>query len=686
MVQTRSDNAPKSNKRQTDENTNNEVSDTDFDCELESIDNDICDYSESIESSDDTSVSTTKPIVTKVCRKNNIVIKTPTPIRRSSRFSKCDVPVINTNKKISNKRTRTHPVRRQSKRLRQMNQKVSGKLLKIINSRSDSDNSDIDLESSDENSETTDFEEYGENQDIRYTSLVDSIVSEITGETRDAVQRKNCDLRTARWKKDLTKKEISKLETQYDSICKVIRKMPTIKELLTTDMPFKTKCCLMEKIIILDNIQDDTFDHLHLKTSINEEIRKYSTSKINADNYTQYADIEKKIESIDCVDMPLKYRILSSDMPLSNKIAIYNKFKHLENISDMNSEHSKLTNWMDIAMSLPYNINGLSISINDGNQNINSFLCNVKAKLDEKIYGLTKVKEQILFVLNNMITNPKSRGVGMALVGPQGVGKTELANVLADAIKLPFVSIPLGGSNDSSFLSGHSYTYEGSMPGAIVTSVIKMKQLNGIIFFDELDKISDTRYGSEVSKLLLHITDSTQNHDFKDKYLGNDISVNLSNIWFIYSLNYIDALDRTLRDRIPIVMVDGYTKTEKKEIVNRHLLPNELKNVGMNIGDIMFSDASLIYLINKTDAMYTHETKSKSGKSGVRQLKHIISNIVMKFNMINNCILDDGTFGDLKLPYNIKGFKLPFVIEITHIDMLDVLPSMSSDAPLSMYS
>lgn len=687
MVQTRSDKNPKS--------TNNQVvkkpdSDPESDDDgLEFIPGDICGYSSSDDSSDSSSIK--KPVVKSRRRKNNIVVGRKPPVRRSTRFSNVKLIDEFANNGLLNKPTKRKksPVRRQSKRLR------------VIKSRSDSDNSDIDLETTDDDTDTDEYEDEDEDdendsdyeegvdgddaQENQYTSFVDSIVSELVDETHSAVQKKKAELRAAEWKKNLSKKEIAKLEGQYESICEVIGKMPTIKELLETEMPFKTKCSIMEKLVILENVQDQTFDHLHLKTSINEELRKYKASKINANTYTQYTAIENKINSVDFVDMPLKYRILSSDMSFHNKVAIYNKFKHLENISECSSEHPKLTNWMDTAMSLPYTIKDLPISIKDGNEKINAFLYNVKLKLDEKIYGLDGVKEQILFVLNNMITNPESRGLGMALVGPQGVGKTEIANVLAEAISLPFVSIPLGGSNDSSFLSGHSYTYEGSVPGAIVSSVIKMKQLNGIIFFDELDKISNTRYGSEVSKLLLHITDSTQNHDFKDKYLGNDISINLSNIWFIYSLNYIDALDRTLRDRIPIVMVDGYTKTEKKEITKRHLLPREVKNVGLNPGDIMFSDDALKYLIDKSDEMYTHETKSKGGKSGVRQLKHIISNIVMKLNMIKNCILEDGTFGNLKLSYTIKYFKLPFVVERVHIDKLDVLPKESSSSHLSMY-
>jgi len=518
------------------------------------------------------------------------------------------------------------------------------------------------------------------------SAFIESILSKIMNNPDEEVNSKKTNSRIIKWKTNLSKRDILNLEPEFNKIYKEINKMPTIKELLETPIPFNAKCNLVEKLLILDNIQIDTFEHLNLKRTINEEIRKYSKSDIKKDVYDKYAEIENKINSSNYAhDIPLKYKILGSGMPFNNKIAIFNKFKHLETISDSSGEYSKLEKWIETAMNVPYNIKNLPISISDGNKSINEFLYNVKIKLDEKIYGLDGVKNNILFILNNMITNPDSRGLGMALVGPQGVGKTEIANAIAEAINIPFVSIPLGGSNDGSFLSGHSYTYEGSIPGAIVSSLIKMQQLNGIILFDELDKISNTPHGSEISKLLLHITDSTQNHDFKDKYLGNDISINLSNIWFIYSLNYINALDKTLRDRIPIVAVDGYTKNEKKEIAKRHLIPNALKNIGINPADIVFTDETLSYLVEKSDDLYVSETKSSTGKSGVRQLKHIIYNTIMKLNMIKNCILEDGTFGNLNLSYNIEDFKLPFTVNKNHIDKLNVLPVVENKIYSPMY-
>ena len=57
-----------------------------------------------------------------------------------------------------------------------------------------------------------------------------------------------------------------------------------------------------------------------------------------------------------------------------------------------------------------------------------------------------------------------------------------------------FVSL---GAQDSAFLDGHSCTYEGSH-GKIVDCLIKSKCMNPVIYFDELDKISNTPQGEEI--------------------------------------------------------------------------------------------------------------------------------------------------------------------------------------------
>ena len=45
--------------------------------------------------------------------------------------------------------------------------------------------------------------------------------------------------------------------------------------------------------------------------------------------------------------------------------------------------------------------------------------------------------------------------------------------------------------------------------------------MNPVIYFDELDKVSDTAKGEEIINLLIHLTDFSQNDHFIDKYYNN---------------------------------------------------------------------------------------------------------------------------------------------------------------------
>jgi ATP-dependent Lon protease len=546
--------------------------------------------------------------------------------------------------------------------------------------KDDNDVSDINL---DECSSAD--EEYTET--TAYKEFVDNIVENMVEDSHEEIFRKKAELRSKRWKKDLSKREVKKYENEYENICDKISTMPTIQNILKIEMPFKTKCDLMEKLIILHNVQPETFDHLGLKNGIIDEIEKYKKTNLKKKSYVKFIDMEKKLDNTeDNMDIPLKYKILGSDMSFENKIVVYRRYKNWININEHSSEHPKLLNWINIVLQLPNNINTFPITINDENSVIMKFLYDIKYKLNRDVYGMESAKEQILCILNNKITNPNLIGSAIGLAGAQGCGKTKLMQVLSETINIPFTSIPLGGATDSGHLLGHGFTYEGSRPGSIVDALIKMKSLSGIIFFDEIDKISTTRYGEEISKALLHITDFTQNHEFADKYLGNDIKMNLSNMWFIYSLNYIELIDKTLADRIPIIHIDGYNTKQKLEMSKRHLIPEAIKNVHLDKKDISFSNDALTYIITETNKMYSATTKDKNDNSGVRKLKDAISNVITKINFLKNTILEDGTYGDLNISFAIKDFKLPFVVERKHIDTLKVLSKKeSSEPPMGMY-
>jgi ATP-dependent Lon protease len=171
----------------------------------------------------------------------------------------------------------------------------------------------------------------------------------------------------------------------------------------------------------------------------------------------------------------------------------------------------------------------------DGMDKCSEFIQNAKNRLDECVYGLEDAKMQIMQMLGQWITNPSAMGTAIAIKGAPGTGKTSLVkDGISKILGREFVFIPLGGMGDSSFLEGHSYTYEGSMWGKIVQILIDSKCMNPVIYFDELDKISDTPRGQEIIGILTHLTDTTQNSQFHDKYFS-EIDFDLSKCLFIFS-------------------------------------------------------------------------------------------------------------------------------------------------------
>jgi ATP-dependent Lon protease len=513
-----------------------------------------------------------------------------------------------------------------------------------------------------------------------YQNFINNIINDVGNDKKIL----NC---SNDWQQDLSK------IPEYVLISEKISIIPKIQDILAVRMPFKIKCNLLEKVTILNNIQNDTFEHLELKNNILEEIEKYKLFNMNNIEYSKYEEIEKKLNDNKDYNLPLNYRILSSEMSFKNKTAVYNKFKYYNTLNKSSNESSKLLNWIETVLNLPTKPVSLNISVNSKNNTISKFLYDVNYILNAEIYGMKNVKEQILCILNNKITNPKAVGSSIGLVGPQGVGKTQIIKVLSKAIKLPFSSISLSGMTDSDHLLGHGFTYEGSRCGAIVDSLSNMKFLNGILFFDEIDKISKTPAGDGISKSLLHITDFTQNNEFCDKYLGNGIKIDLSNLWFIYSLNYKELIDKTLLDRISLIEVSGYTAMEKKEMSIKYLIPNALKNIGLDkamttpsTDCISFSDDALTLIIKKTNELYDTDTKDKSGNSGVRKLKDCIANIVSKLNYLNNLVQDNGSYNELVPSFAIKNFKLPYVINTKDINTLNIFAKDVETTHYGMYT
>ena len=315
---------------------------------------------------------------------------------------------------------------------------------------------------------------------------------------------------------------------------------------------------------------------------------------------------------------PITLRILLSGMPTKVKEEVLYKYEN----SSRREESGKFGTWLDSILNIPFG--KFQEPKKPVTENMTEFFKDAQQILDTAVAGHTQAKHKLLQYLGQLIRNPESKGTVLGIEGPMGVGKTTLVEKgVAKILGLPFFAIPLGGASDASFLNGHSYTYEGSIYGQIVDVLIKAKVMNPIIYFDELDKVSDTHRGQEIINLLIHMIDPAQNNHFQDRYFGN-IDIDLSRCIFIFSYNDSSSLNPILRDRIFEVKASGFTTIQKISIAKYHLIPQVLTEVGLSEKEISidFADNCLEYIISQ----YTFE-------GGVRKLKECLLEICREVNL-----------------------------------------------------
>lgn len=356
------------------------------------------------------------------------------------------------------------------------------------------------------------------------------------------------------------------------------------------------------------------------KSTIND-LKYYKT--LSQEEKIKFAEIQKHMENMNNESVPLKFKLLEKNFDDNIKAIIFKKLTIMISMCPINGEYHKLKNWINAVCNIPFGkIKELPVKLEDGQDKIIEFMKKTKDDFDNKIYGHVEAKDQITRIIAQWISNPTSKGNVIGIHGKPGVGKTTLIkDGLAKALDLPFAFVPLGGAHDSSFLDGHGFTYEGSTWGKIAELLMHSKYMNPIIYFDELDKISDTTKGQEIINVLIHLTDPSQNDKFNDKYFS-EIPLDLSKALIIFTYNDDTMISPILKDRMIRIETKDYTTSDKVNISKNHMIPEIKSQFGIKENDIKFNDDMLIKLINNT-----------TQESGVRNLKRNIESIVSNINL-----------------------------------------------------
>lgn len=299
----------------------------------------------------------------------------------------------------------------------------------------------------------------------------------------------------------------------------------------------------------------------------------------------------------------LRTRLEEAKPPADVLAQAERELKRLDFIPPASPEYSVIVSYVETIAELPWS------KLSEGSIDLDE----AQKILDRDHYDLEKVKRRLIEYLAVRKLNPKGHGPILCFVGPPGVGKTSLGQSIADALGRKFARMSLGGIRDEAEIRGHRRTYIGSMPGRIIQELRRAGTRNPVMMLDEIDKIGIDFRGDPASALL-EVLDPRQNFAFVDRYL--DVPFDLSQVIFIATANYIDAVPEPLRDRMEIISLPGYTEREKLEIAKRYLVRRQLDENGLKPEQCEFEETALRSVIND----YTHE-------AGVRELERQIGAI-----------------------------------------------------------
>lgn len=433
------------------------------------------------------------------------------------------------------------------------------------------------------------------------------------------------------------KVDYTTIDTPFKSIGEQL-----ITEEINTKYKDKKKNTINQSMIskIRDNFKALVYEDYNQKPNLTDiltstELEKSLKLKIIKKYIRFIGEEEVFSEEADKIKLEINNLIKIKDMKISNdydellnkvnnKVMPDNLKTKLQEIyfRTLITDDNKLTMFLNNVLRLPYNKVDNSIDliskpniIHDDKVN---FIKNIYKELNNNLFGLDEVKDSIVSFICQKINNPDlPNSKFLCLCGPAGVGKTSIVHTVSNALKIPYSYISMANIDESSILIGHSYTYEGSIPGCIAEALIKNECTNGILLFDEIDKTKE-----KIQNILLGIFDPMQNYKFRDAYFA-DFTINLSESMMILCLNDLDKINPILRDRLHVINIPGYSISEKKVIIDTYIIPKLEKQYKLKVN---IDEKVIDYILEKTQI-----------HKGIRQ---IIMNITKIYEL---CILDKFT-------------------------------------------
>ncbi len=434
-----------------------------------------------------------------------------------------------------------------------------------------------------------------------------------------------------------------------DFISSNVHFKPEDKQLILEELNLLKRLRLISGLLSLESdiIEVDNRINDKAKEFIDENQKEYYLKEqLHAISNELYGDdgIEAEIDGYNT-------KIEKLNAPQEAKDVMKEEVRKLFKMPAGSQEAAVVRNYLDLLVSLPFGVyTKTSTDIEKA----------VKL-LNKEHYGLSEVKDRFVEIMAVLKLNPNYKGQIICLVGPPGVGKTSIAHSLSKAMGRSFARVSLGGVSDEAEINGHRRTYIGAMPGRIIKAIKQSGSANPLILLDEIDKMTVSNHGDPAASLL-EVLDREQNFAYVDKYV--DMPFDLSKAVFLCTANNADNIPAPLYDRMDIITLPGYTRSDKFNIAHNHLIKKQMNECGLTSKNFKIDRAAVYSIID----FYTRE-------AGVRSLERSFSQIMRKASkqIVSGGDLVRITAGNLKDYLGVPKFKDETIIKEDTIGVVNGL-------------